>query len=151
MKKNKTARITNVIGRVFNVRAWIDFDRMRSFTSYLANGFQRMFVPQQGPKEQSETFDEAAGRLNLSEKDIKSKQSALFRLSILMCLAALFMFGYALYHVVYGSYRASLISLVLMLIALALAFRYHFWYFQIKERKLGCTVQQWYKGLVGEK
>ena len=38
------------------------------------------------------------------------------------------------------------------LIALVLAFRYHFWYFQMKQHKLGCTFNEWYRqGLLGEK
>lgn len=150
MKKNPGARTIGIFGRVFNVRAWADFDRMKSFTTYLGNGFRRMFVPQR--QEAEESFDEAMVRLNLSEKDLKIKQSSLYRLCLFMCATALVFFAYAIYQVFYGSYRATIVSLAVMLIALALAFRYHFWYFQIKERKLGCTIQEWYrKGLKGGK
>jgi intracellular multiplication protein IcmV len=150
MKKQQGSRIVNVFSRIFNVRSWIDFDRTKSFTLYLVNGFKRMFVPQKN--ESGETFDEAMSRLNISEKELQDRKSALYRLSLLMSAAAILIFGYAIYHVLYGSYRAVIVSLVVMLIALALAFRYHFWYFQIKERKLGCTMQEWYrKGLLGDK
>jgi intracellular multiplication protein IcmV len=148
MKKKPGSRTANVFGRIFNVRAWIDFDRMKSFTTYLANGFRKMFVPQE--QEAGETFEEAMSRLNLSEKDLQSRQSALYRLSLFMCVAAFFIFVYAIYHLFTGGYKATIISIAVMLIALALAFRYHFWYFQIKERKLGCTLKEWYrKGLMG--
>lgn len=150
MKKQQGSRIVNVFSRIFNVRSWVDFDRTKSFTLYLVNGFKRMFVPQKN--ESGETFDEAMSRLNLSEKELQDRKTALYRLSLLMSAAAILIFGYAIYHVLYGSYRAVIVSLVVMLIALALAFRYHFWYFQIKERKLGCTMQEWYrKGLLGDK
>jgi len=150
MKNKQGSRIVNVFSRIFNVRAWIDFDRTKSFTFYLVNGFKKMFVPQKN--EGGETFEEAMSRLNISEKELEDKKSALYRLSLLMCAAAIGIFGYAIYHIIYGSYRAVIISLVVTMIALALAFRYHFWYFQIKERKLGCTMQEWYrKGLLGEK
>jgi intracellular multiplication protein IcmV len=123
---------------------------MKSFSTYLANGFRKMFVPQH--REAEESFEEAVGRLNLSEKDLKDKQTALHRLSRLMCGVALIIFGYAMYQLYYGGYRATIYSLAIMLIALALAFRYHFWYFQIKERKLGCTLKEWFKkGLMGGK
>lgn len=150
MKKKRSSRILSIFARIFNVRAWIDFDRIKSFTLYLANGFKKMFVPQKNV--QGESFQEAMTRLNLSEKELNERQSALYRLSLLMCAAALFIFAYAVYHILYGSYKAVIISIVVMLIALVLAFRYHFWYFQIKERKLGCTMQEWYrKGLMGDK
>lgn len=151
MKIKKSTRLISIFKRVFNVRAWIDFDRIRAFTLYLATGFRRMFVPQR-PNNQGESFKAAQLRLNLQDKDLKSKQNALYRLSILMCLAAIGIFSYSIYHLFYGTYRAVIVSLVLVLVALALAFRYHFWYFQIKERKLGCSIAQWYKeGLKGEK
>ena len=150
MKKKRPSRILAILARIFNVRAWIDFDRIKSFTMYLVNGFKKMFVPQRNVA--TESFEEAMQRLNISEKDLQSRQSALYRLSLLMCGAALFIFAYAVYHVIYGSFKAVIISLVVMLIALVLAFRYHFWYFQIRERKLGCTIQEWYrKGLMGYK
>ncbi|WP_347251534.1 type IVB secretion system protein IcmV [Legionella sp.] len=151
MKKQQGSRLITIFSRIFNVRAWIDFDRIKSFTVYLADGFRKMFVPQKltGP---GESFEEAMLRLNISEKELQDKKTALYRLSLLMCAASLFIFAYAIYHLVYGGYKAVIISLVVMLIALVLAFRYHFWYFQIKERKLGCTMQEWYrKGLLGEK
>ncbi len=151
MKKQKRgSRIVNVFVRIFNVRAWIDFDRIKSFTLYLVAGFKKMFVPQKNPP--GETFEDAMIRLNINEKELQDKKSALYRLSLLMCAAAVFIFAYAIYQLIYGSYRAVVISLIITLIALVLAFRYHFWYFQIKERKLGCTMQEWYKkGLMGEK
>ncbi len=149
MKKKAGSRTVKAFGRIFNVRQWLDFDRMRSFTVYLANGFKKMFVPS-SERGEGETFEAAKERLNLNEKDLQSRQSALFRLCLLMCGAALIIFAYAIYHLYYGSYKATIISLALMLVALALAFRYHFWYFQIKERKLGCTLKEWYKkGLMG--
>lgn len=150
MKKRPGSRTANAFGRIFNVRTWVDFDRMKGFTSYLTQGFRKMFIPQK--QETGESFEQAMTRLNLNEKDLKSRQSALYRLSLLMCVAAFFIFAYGIYHLFTGGYKATIISLAVMLIAIALAFRYHFWYFQIKERKLGCTLKEWYrKGLMGGK
>jgi len=151
MKTKHANRTFLIFTRIFNFRYWIDFDRMKSFTFYLANGFKRMFVPQSKPAAE-ESFQEAVANLNLSDEDLKNKQIALFRLCILMCTIAGALFGYAIYQLFFGSFKGLIISLVVMLIALALAFRYHFWYFQIKEKVLGCTLREWYrKGLLGEK
>ncbi|CEK11710.1 type IVB secretion system protein IcmV [Legionella hackeliae] len=151
MKIKKSTRLASILKRIFNVRAWIDFDRVRAFTAYLVAGFQKMFIPQQQTG-QGESFEAAIARMNLSEQDLQAKQSALYRLSLLMSAAAVCIFGYAVYHLFYGTYRALIVSLVLVLVALVLAFRYHFWYFQIKERKLGCSISEWYReGLKGDK
>lgn len=150
MKQTTRSRIQLILARIFNVRAWADFDRVKSFTNYLANGFKRMFVPQTPQK--GESFKAAAARLGISEQALMGKKTALYRLSILMCITAACIFLYTLYQLIYGSYRATIISLVITLIALVLAYRYHFWYFQIKERKLGCSFDEWYKqGLRGDK
>ncbi len=146
----KQSRIVRLTTRIINVRTWFDWERMKAFTLYLGNGFKRLFVPQK--KIEGESFDEAVKLLNLSDESILVKQKSLFRLSIIMVLAALLIFGYAGYQLFYGSIRAFLVSLIVTLIALVLAFRYHFWYYQMKNRKLGCTFNEWYRqGLLGGK
>lgn len=150
MKKKPGSRIVRVFTRIINVRKWFDWERMKAFTMYLVNGFKRLFVPQNPTH--VESFDEAAKKLKLNETDLLLKQNALFRLSIIMLIAAFIIFGYMGYQLFYGTFKATIISLVVVLIALVLAFRYHFWYYQIKHRKLGCTIKEWYRqGLLGEK
>lgn len=146
----KKSRVVKIISGIFNVRYWFDWPRMRSFTLYLVNGFKRLFVPQKNTR--SESFEDATKVLNLTDESLLVKQKSLFRLSMLMVISAALILGYAGYQLYVGSIRAFLVSLIVTLIALVLAFRYHFWYFQIKERKLGCTFNEWYRqGFLGEK
>jgi intracellular multiplication protein IcmV len=150
MKKKSRSRIVRVFTRIINIRVWFDWDRMRSFSLFLVTGFKRLFVPQKPTR--TESFAQAQKQYHLNDADLLVKQNALFRLSMVMVTAAFLIFIYAIYHIFYGTFRASIVSLVVMMIALVLAFRYHFWYFQIKNRKLGCTFKQWYRqGLLGEK
>ncbi|RUR18000.1 type IV secretion protein IcmV [Legionella sp. km535] len=150
MKKKSGKRIGSIFKRIINIRAWSDWDRMKAFSSYLVNGFKRLFVTQKNV--QVESFDSAVNKLKLSEAELLIKQNALFRLSMVMLAAAVMILFYTGYQLFYGSFKAVIVSLVVMLIALVLAFRYHFWYFQIKHRKLGCTIKEWYKqGIMGEK
>ncbi|KTD52759.1 type IVB secretion system protein IcmV [Legionella quateirensis] len=150
MKKKSGTRIGSIFKRIINIRAWSDWDRMKAFTLYLLNGFKRLFVTQK--EVEVESFDSAVDKLKLSDADLVIKQNALLRLSIVMLAAAFMIFIYMGYQLFYGSFKATIVSLVVMLIALVLAFRYHFWYFQIKHRKLGCTIKEWYRqGILGEK
>jgi len=50
---------------------------------------------------------------------------------------------YAFYHLWMGHYLPILPSIVLSCVCLAQAFRYHFWYVQLKIGKLGCTFDDW--------
>ncbi|WP_419419302.1 type IVB secretion system protein IcmV [Legionella sp. D16C41] len=155
MQKKSGSRVGTLLKTVFNVRAWTDFDRLSVFTQYLSNGFKFLFIPQKNEtsaNEASASFREAMSAMNLTEADIAARQRGLYRLSLIMCLAAFGFFCYAIYHFIYGGFYGGLISLALTFVALALAFRYHFWYFQIRERKLGCSFREWYRrGLLGEK
>lgn len=150
MKKKSESRIVLVFRRIFNVRSWSDWDRLKSFTAYIGSGVKRLFVPMK--ETEVDSFDEALQKFHVSEDDLTTKQKALFRLCLIMLGMAFLIFIYAGYHLFYGTYKAAIISYVVMMIALALAFRYHFWYFQMKTRRLGCTFGQWWRqGIMGEK
>lgn len=150
MKKQSESRIGRVFRRIFNVRAWFDYDRMKGWTDYLLSGIKKMFVPQK--QVATESFAEAVKRMQLTEDDLQIKENSLWRLSVVMLILSVFILIYAIYQLIAGTWIASVISLVVMMIGLALAFRYHFWYYQIKARKLGVSVQEWFhQGLLGEK
>jgi len=139
-----------MFSRVINIRYWSDFDRTKSISKYLMQGIGHIFTPRAG--DATESFDEAMKRQNISEEQIQERKKALYRLTMIMLTAALLLFGYSIYQMIHGSFKAMGVSLVVMMIAFVLAFRYHFWYFQIKVRKLGCSFQEWYKhGFKGEK
>lgn len=150
MAKKKSSRVKGSFKKVFQFRFWLDAERLQGFGSYLVHVFKSLFVLQR--KEGAESFDEAAVRLTLSEEDLLKRQRALFYLTLFMLFLATLLFAYLIYQVVYGTFAGVLVSFVVMLIACALAFRYHFWFFQIKSKQLGCSVRTWFKeGVLGEK
>jgi len=134
------------LSRLFNFRAMLDWDRVTGHLRYLLELIGLLSTPETSQASQTDvTFDDAKNKLDLTDNDLLLKQRVLHRLSLLMLLFALVVFVYAVYQLFYGSPLGCIPSFVVMSIALALAFRYHFWSFQIKERKLGCTVSEWYK------
>lgn len=149
MKKEKDSAIVNLINRIINVRAWFDFARVKAGTLYLINGIKKMFVPQKTMP--AETFEEVVTKLKLTNADLEIKQRALWRLSLLMVVIASVVFIYACYNFIFGHFAAGALSMIVTSIALVLGFRYNFWYYQIKQRKLGCTFSEWYKDLRGKR
>lgn len=150
MKKGPFDRTMRILNNAFNIRTWSDFDRMKAFTIYLQTGISRLFIPRKATATQS--FNEALKQYQITERGLAKRQKSLLRTSILMCLLALGLFVYAIYLMTIYAWGAVLLSLTVMMMALVLAFRYHFWFFQIKRRKLGCTIQEWFRqGLLGEK
>lgn len=145
MEKKFGFRTRRIFNNIFRFRYWADWDRTKSSIAYLFNGFKRFFIPVdiQGGL----NFVEAKNRFNLSDTELHAKQKGLQRLSFLMLFIALSVIGYMLYLLIIASYQAALIALVVVTFALVLSFRYSFWAFQIKQRKLGCTVEEWYQAL----
>lgn len=150
MKNKPKSRLGSLLSNIFNFRLWIDYDRIRAFYQYLLTMAKGLFVPQQ--TKPTESFDEALKRLAISEETLTERKKGLYRLSILMTTLSGLVFAYGIYLIFTGSIKAVVLSLVVSMLALVMAWRYHFWYFQIKERKLGCTLKEWYRqGLLGEK
>lgn len=151
MKENKSgSNFKTVINRIFNVRAWMDWDRMKAGGQFIETGVKKVFIP--SPSRPVETFEEAQVRLKLSDADLARQARALYRMSIVMACLSFALFIYVFYHIFYGSIHAALLTFALTLLAAVISFRYHFWYFQIKSRKLGCTFYEWYRqGLLGDK
>jgi intracellular multiplication protein IcmV len=150
MKNKSGSRLGRFFGRIVKPREWGDTSRLMTFTQYIGQLFKTLFIPQK--QAGGETFEAATSRLQLTEEALLARQNALYRWSLAMCGCAFLIFIYAIYHLIFGTLHAFILSLVIMCIALTMAFRYHFWFFQLKQRKLGCTLKEWFKqGLLGEK
>ncbi len=150
MQKREKRGFVGTIKDIFNVRLWMGTDRIQSYWQFIVSSIKNMLVPRQ--KVEGETFEEAKIRMNLSDDELLIRQRALFRLSLLMVVICLFLGAYALYQLFYGSIPGFVLTLSIMCVSAVTGFRYHFWYFQIKEKKLGCSVREWFKfGLLGEK
>jgi len=150
MNSTPKSRVTSLFNRIFKIQYWSDSERVKGFFQYILELFQHLFVIQ--PKPAKESFEAVQERLKLTDEALLIKQQSLFRLSILMCVFACSMFWYAIYQYFYGSFFAIVLSCVVSWLALAFAFRYHFWYFQIRQKKLGCSLRVWFReGLLGRK
>lgn len=150
MKNKPESRRVGLFKKIFNVRTWVDWDRTKTAAGYLKHSINIFFFIQ--PKEKAEPFDEAMVRFNLTEDELLNQKKGLYRLSLIMVGVAFLLFLYAISQFVYGSWMSIVLSFVLVSLALVFAFRYHFWYFQIEQRRLGFTLSEWFnQGLLGRR
>lgn len=148
MSKEKSSASRRVFRSFFNPRAWTSYETMRDISQYLFDGFSRLFVLKKAG--QSEELEQVMRKLALSEKDIAERKKVFFRMTLLMAFITLVVFFYTMFHLLYANYHAVLLGSVVCLLSLSLTFRYHFWYFQLRQRKLGCTFKEWLRlGLLG--
>ncbi len=132
-------------GYVFNFRVskWVAYDEIKDSSQRLFRIGRAIFTPEQA--EQKETFEEALERLNLTEQQLTARRKEFTRLMIIYLLLACAVFAYSVYIVyVHKNIKGFMMGFCTTIFALSQAFRYHFWVFQIKNRKLGCSISDWF-------
>ncbi len=123
------------------VKSWVSWDAVKSNSSYVKDNARSLFIIQK--PEHTESFEEAMKRLNLSEADIQERQSNFLRMVIIIGSFGALTLLYTLYLLWQASFTSAALAFVVTLLCLVTACRYHFWYFQIKNHKLGCTIKEW--------
>lgn len=95
-----------------------------------------------------ESFEAAMQRLNLTEQDLKDRVSANQRaLTILLSfIVALCLYGF--YLMFTGAIAGTFVILAVIVLSSVRAFQYSFWNFQIKHKKLGCSLREWRSGKI---
>lgn len=143
MIKKVFGGIGRTLKPLVNVPAWMGLKYLKEDNERLKRLAKSVLLPQ-APEFQPETFEEAIARLGMQEADIQARMLSFKRLALIYCVVALCILGYGIYLLMMFDTIVGLVTtLVCVWIALALAFKQHFWYTQMKERRLGLTFREW--------
>lgn len=129
-------------GPFINVPAWLGGRTIIDGTKDISRVASDYFIPEKATTE--ETFEQAVERFNLSERDLQERADGLLRVALIFAVIGFAILGYAVYLVFNQQLGAFLLTIVVSMLAFASAFRYHFWCFQVKSRKLGCSFKDWW-------
>lgn len=132
--------------RMFDVPTWIGYKQIVETTKEFGQLITNTFTPKKAEK--VETFEEALKRLKLTEKDVRDRIKSFTFLCIFWAVLSVAVLAYGIYMADVGSWLSFLACLSITLVCLTQAFRFHFWLFQIKQRRLGCTFREWLNGNV---
>ncbi len=91
----------------------------------------------------SETFDEAVARLRLTESDLVDRRKMFLIQTLLYLVSGVCVIIYAIWLAFHAYWTGMFVAFLVALMAFSYAFRSHFWLFQLKQRKLGCTFQEY--------
>ncbi len=135
-------------GTIVDVRVdrWMSYDLLKNTSQNTYRIAEDLIRTKQATY--LETFEEAMARQGLTEEDINARKKEFTRLTYTYVTLALILLGYCGYMIFEKSLFGSSISFLLVLYCLTQAFRFHFWLFQLRERKLGCTFQEWLNSTV---
>jgi intracellular multiplication protein IcmV len=140
--------IVSGIKNMFNISTWIGTKQIKEQTHALQDLAKTLVTPEK-PK-YFESFEEALRRLNLTEEDLAKRTQEFKRLITWFSLITFFLLLYFVYLLFEHAWFASMGCLGIMLVMIGQIFRYHFWLYQIRERKLGCSFREWLHSLGGK-
>lgn len=135
--KGLTSKIVDI-----RVDKWLSLDYLKETTGHLKSIVTSVVVPER-PR-YSETFEEALQRLHLTEEDLAARKTEFTRLLYFFVFLSVAIVIYGLSLAYSGALLPALIAFCLSVYSLTQAFRFHFWLFQIKNRKLGVTLKEWF-------
>ena len=94
-------RLKKLFNRYFDYRAWSDWKRTRSMTSYFVNVFTRLFIPRKINPEEAKQFDVLVQEMGLTEEDLQSRLVNFRRMYLAMIAGSFAFYAYAMYQILY--------------------------------------------------
>lgn len=132
---------------LFNVKSWIGWHTLSqngSWISQMVRGLAK--VPQKN--QVSETFAEACEKYGYTEEFLM-EQADKFQLAARIYLVFLGIgVAYLGWLFIHQHYAASIVMLPINFMLFSLFFRESFWLMQIKQRRLGMTMREWFNIVV---
>lgn len=131
------------------IKPFVDFPRWLNISELKRNnktlyGFAKDIAKPELPPVHQETFEQAMVRLQLTEKDVLVRRAFFLRMTMVYVLIIAALVAYVIYL---WTVDASILSISmlfsLLLVAAALAFKQHFWFIQMKSRRLGLSFGDW--------
>jgi intracellular multiplication protein IcmV len=130
----------------FNPTEWLGYRQLKTNTNIIWDTIKGLFVVSK--PERIETFAAAISRLELTEADLSATAKRFLAYSIFFVILGGITLAVSFVMLYDYGFFAWLICTLVTVLFLVQAFRFHFWYFQIVQRKLGCTFQEWWQGKI---
>lgn len=136
---------------IFYIRPkkWISWDFLSSNTQQNIDLVKDAFKVSQPTRKES--FKQAMHRHGVSEHELKRLQTRYVLFSYFFLTLGLGVVFYATQALSNSYFSQFSASICLSFFIFSMAFRYNFWAYQIRVKKLGCTFKQWWNDLCGSK
>lgn len=134
----------------FNFKRWIGMDMLKRSTNTVYNlykDFNSSSSPKNMPVGQSQSFEDLMVKNGITEKELARRIRTSFAAILVYSLCLFVVLLYCVYLLVNGYYETSILSFILALVFVSFIFKEHFNYFQMKQRRLGCTFKDWSSAL----
>lgn len=134
----------------FNPSGWLDVAYLKNQNRTIWGILKSLFTSEKPNREES--FEEAIKRLGLTEEEVVSTQKTYRLYALFFVCLTLALFIYAFYLLFYhGTLAGWLLALATSALFAGQAFRYDFWSYQMRRRRLGVTFKEWKNSILGGK
>lgn len=136
--------VSKNISKVVSPSQWMGYESLRQNGLLIGKILLRTLGRDKKEKLQGLSFEQCKAHFNLTEADIQLKMKNMLQIVQYCLILSVACFAYAIYLLVTAKILAAFVTITLMGVMLSYAFREHFNYFQMKQRRLGCTFKQWF-------
>lgn len=141
------SRTKKMVKPFIDYRYWMSWDEHKTTWENLSELVKDTFLPPVLP-EREESFEAAVARMELSERALQTRMRQCLGFASFFFFAGVCSLIYTAYLLFSKEFAVSFLGIGVTSLFFAYAFRYHFWYFQIKNRRLGCTFKDWWQSKI---
>ena len=142
-----------ILGFFFRFHEWLDIKRTAIAGQTILEKIKMIFddaAKNTSSSKQKQEFENIIQEFGLTDSQIKQQAKSLHIWSILLFIFSFVVGAVGIYQLTHNSVRAAIVTFIVMGISFTMSFRYHFLSFQMQQRKLGCSIGEWFKqGLIG--
>lgn len=138
--------LRSFLGSAFSIKGMMSYNNIKIGADFVQGMGQA--VLKKSEDELRESFEEAIARQGLTLEHVQNMQRIYLRNAIIYFLIGLSLACYSIWCFINGYFNAGIIDLTLTAYIFVCCIKSHFWYFQIKQKKLGCTFKEWYNNTV---
>lgn len=131
------------VKKVVRIKEWSDYDRSMSFFIYVKSLFKNLFILKDIDKHPPKDFSSVVDSYHLEKDELKQRASFFKKLTFLYLFIFFAICVYSFYMFYHTAYFVGFVVICMSLIALCLAFRYHFYLTLIQHQRLNLTLKDW--------
>lgn len=131
------------VKKVVRIKEWSDFDRSMSFFMYVKSLFKNLFILKEVDHHPLKDFSAVVDSYHLEKNELEQRASFFKKLTFLYLFIFFSICVYSFYMFYHSAYFVGFVVICMSLIALCLAFRYHFYLTLIQQQRLNLTLKDW--------
>jgi len=137
--------ISKGLSKVLSPTQWLGMDSIKQNGKLIGDIAKGAFrIDKKQSQVSGKSFEECLRHYGVTEEGLKKRMENALQVVWFCLILAGILLPYSIYLIFTAKVLAGVVALILMFVMLSYAFREHFQYFQMKERRLGCTFKDWF-------